>query len=507
MTHTILELAIMNELIFVKDSNQAKSLSRLYALKKVRRIYRGIYTDNWKDGLEAIVLRYWSEIVAHIVPGGILSFRTAMDLNPAPIRSEMVVFITSTYVKTIQLPGLIIKVLRGNNQDFVEPLFPYINRSNTVRGLLENLSIAKGVYKNVKVIGIEGVETFLAKELNARGERVINAYRDEAKEAAMVLGYEKEFQLLNQIISALLVTHPDNSLLKTRYGQAVAKKEPFDRRRIALFEALSIFLNKCNFISRQYDYSKISFRNLSFFEAYFSNFIEGTEFEIDEAENIVFQGIEVGNRHADSHDVLANFNITNDYTEMHLTAKNPAELLTLLQNRHAYLMRERPEKNPGVFKRKPNRAGNTQFVLPGEVIGTLTHGFEYYELLQNGMAKALFMHLLISEVHPFDDGNGRLARIMMNAELVQADLYKIIMPTVMRDNYLSGLRLASRDHDFRIYCKVLDQAQAYTATCNWTDYEEAREKIEKDSANLSSDEGLPLFNRTLRTLNLSQIGR
>jgi fido (protein-threonine AMPylation protein) len=30
------------------------------------------------------------------------------------------------------------------------------------------------------------------------------------------------------------------------------------------------------------------------------------------------------------------------------------------------------------------------------------------------------MMFLISEVHPFADGNGRIARIMMNAELVAA---------------------------------------------------------------------------------------
>ena len=113
------------------------------------------------------------------------------------------------------------------------------------------------------------------------------------------------------------------------------------------------------------------------------------------------------------------------------------------------------------------------------------------------------MHMLVTEVHPFDDGNGRLSRIMMNAELVKAGLYKIIIPSVHLDNYLNGLRLASRDLDFRIYCKSLDQAQAYTASVNWSEYDEARQKIESDCANLTPDEGLPIFNRALRKLPLS----
>jgi Fic family protein len=167
-------------------------------------------------------------------------------------------------------------------------------------------------------------------------------------------------------------------------------------------------------------------------------------------------------------------------------------------------MRERPEKRPGEFKNKPNKAGNTYFVSSAEVIGTLTHGFEYYQLLTDGIEKALFMHFLVSEVHPFEDGNGRLSRIMMNAELVKSGLFKIIIPSAHRDNYLNGLRLASRDHEFRIYCKVIDQAAAYTASVNWLHYNEAREKIEADFANLTSDEGLPQFNRALRMLALSE---
>ena len=113
------------------------------------------------------------------------------------------------------------------------------------------------------------------------------------------------------------------------------------------------------------------------------------------------------------------------------------------------------------------------------------------------------MHFLISEVHPFDDGNGRLSRIMMNAELVQAELFKIMIPTVHRENYLSGLRQASRDNLFSTYCKVLDQAQAYTAIVPWVNYAEAREKVEADHADKTSDEGLPIFNRSLRYLELS----
>lgn len=494
----------MSKILLAKNTNQAKVLSRLFRQKKIRRIYQGIYTDNLNDSMEKIVLQHWMEIVPHIVSDGILSFRTAFDLKPIQFKEQAIVFITSSYVKTIKLPGLIIKVIKGNKKDYIEQLLPNIARSNAVRMLLENLTEVRGTYKKVKTIDIDKVEIFLAKELALRNENTLNEYRDAAKIIANDLGYMKEYEKLNKIISALLSTYPDKDALNTRYAKAVAKKEPFDNSRIKLFEELILYIKKCNFKTRNYEYSKTSFKNISFFESYFSNFIEGTEFTIDEAENIAFQRIEINNRHADSHDILSHFTLSNDYSDMNITPKNHEELLEILQKRHAYIMHERPDKRPGNFKETPNKAGNTHFVSPREVIGTLSQGFEYYHLLNDGIEKALFMHMLISEVHPFDDGNGRLSRIMLNAELVKAGLYKIIISSAMRDNYLNGLRVASRDYDFRTYCKVLDQSQAYVASINWINYGEVREKIEKDRANLTSDEGLPAFNRVLRNLPLSE---
>ncbi|WP_282778728.1 Fic family protein [Phaeodactylibacter xiamenensis] len=57
----------------------------------------------------------------------------------------------------------------------------------------------------------------------------------------------------------------------------------------------------------------------------------------------------------------------------------------------------------------------------------------------NPIARAIYMMFLVTEVHPFDDGNGRIARIMMNAELVHGGSSKIIIPTVYREDYMLAL--------------------------------------------------------------------
>ncbi len=497
---------IMTKLLFSLDKKTAQEYYRLSKSNKIRRIRYGIYTDNFTDPVEVIVKKHWMEIIPHIVTTGILSFRTAFELKTQPYKNGMdIIFLTSTYTKTIKLPGLVIKIYKGNPFNYIEQVKPSLARSNTARMLLENLNIVKSsVLKGIKTIGPMGVEKYLARELQIRGEARINAIRDEARKIANDLHYQTEYAKLSKIVSALLSTH-DAKLLKTDFAKAILKKVPYDEERVRLFEKLALYLQNCIFRERPYTFSTNSFRNLAFFESYFSNFIEGIEFLIDEAEDIIFRGVEIYHRHADSHDVLANFDLANDYTDISITPKTTTEFLALLKTRHAYLMKSRPEKIPGEFKEKPNKAGSTFFVDPKKVVGTLMKGFEIYQALKDGLQRALFMHFLISEVHPFNDGNGRLSRIMLNSELVKAGLYKIIVPTVCRDNYLGGLRRATRDQSFYIYCKVMDQLQAYTESVEWDDYGAAREKIESDNADKLPDEGLPIFNRALRNLRLSDL--
>jgi len=120
--------------------------------------------------------------------------------------------------------------------------------------------------------------------------------------------------------------------------------------------------------------------------------------------------------------------------------------------------------NPGQFKDKNNRAGETHFVDHTLVKGTLTKGFDYYQALSPPFAKAIFMMFLVSEVHPFLDGNGRIARVMMNAELAKEEQTKIIIPTVYRDEYVGALRKLTRQNDPAPYVSMMQRAWEFSAT-------------------------------------------
>jgi Fic family protein len=104
------------------------------------------------------------------------------------------------------------------------------------------------------------------------------------------------------------------------------------------------------------------------------------------------------------------------------------------------------------------------------------------------MARAVYMMFLISETHPFDDGNGRVARMMMNAELFHAGEAKIIVPTVCREDYLLALRKLSRQKDPSAYLKVMDMLHRFTATLYGRATDEMLQYLYKCNAFSEADE-------------------
>jgi len=100
------------------------------------------------------------------------------------------------------------------------------------------------------------------------------------------------------------------------------------------------------------------------------------------------------------------------------------------------------------------------------------------------------MMFVISEVHPFLDGNGRLARVMMNAELACAAQTKIIIPTVYREDYLGGLRRLSRDQEAAVYIRMLNRAQAFSHTLLGEDMGGMESVLQQSNAFMESDQGV-----------------
>jgi Fic family protein len=84
------------------------------------------------------------------------------------------------------------------------------------------------------------------------------------------------------------------------------------------------------------------------------------------------------------------------------------------------------------YERCPTTPYSPTFVAHDLVDCTLERGFEFLQALDDPFQRAVYMMVLIAEAYPFADGNGRIARIMMNAELVARNSKRIIIPTAYR---------------------------------------------------------------------------
>lgn len=451
------------EIIFgTSDSVESRRISKMEKEGKLKKIAPRIYTSNLLDSESNIIRRNFLEIIAWRLPNAIISHRSSFSMSPTTSGDF---FLTAGSSRIIDdIPGIKLNVMKG-----AEPLPSDIKLgemplyvSSEYRRTLEVLQSSRKRGDESKSLEQSFVEKRMESLINSQGENAVNRFRDDARNISTQCGMEKEFSKLDKIISALLSTRPA-SILTTESGKARAAGMPYDEKRAQLFSLLYDALSS-KFFKELLDSNtdEPSFRLFSFFESYFSNYIEGTKFEVNEAFEIVETGKIIPKRINDSHDILGTFKIVSNRAEMNTVPTTEYEFLAILKHRHATLMKGRPDMEPGVFKTKTNQAGNTFFVLPDLVEGTLRYGFRFYTVLSDPFAKAIFMMFICSEVHPFNDGNGRVSRIMMNAELVKAGKTRIIVPTVFREDYLLSLRRLSRNNDPSVYIRVMEKLQLFS---------------------------------------------
>ena len=480
---------------FVSNARISKEVHRRVASGQLRKLASRLYTSNLEDPAEAVVRRNLWSIAAGYFPGAVVADRTALELAPAGDGSVCLVTAQGT---DIELPGIVLRVRRGAppQEDDRPFMGQALHLSSPARAYLDNLcpSRARGG-RVARTLRRPKLETRLEQMMAVAGVEGLNRLRDDARRLAPALSRAGQQEILDRIIGALAGTREAD--LSAPAARARARGRPYDSGRLALFEDLAAALQRSSEPSRPpRPRDGTGHATLAFFEAYFSNYIEGTEFTVEEAEDIVFRGHVPQDRPADAHDILGVWRLVSDPAEMRRVPTTAAELVDLLRRRHAIVMQGRPDVSPGQFKSRANRAGPTVFVAPEAVLGTLERGFAIYRDLPPAFHRAVFMHGLVAEVHPFADGNGRLARIMMNAELVSSNEERIVIPTVYRGNYVAALRALSAGHSAEPAARMLAYAQRFTYAVNWAGLGETAEQLRTchafDEETSAEDKGVRL---------------
>ncbi|HEX8734926.1 MAG TPA: Fic family protein [Pyrinomonadaceae bacterium] len=201
---------------------------------------------------------------------------------------------------------------------------------------------------------------------------------------------------------------------------------------------------------------------------YHSNNIEGNSLTYGETKALILFGITAQGKPLKDHFEITGHNeainwileIVKDKST--LTETFIRELHTLLLKESSYKEALTPEGKPtrrkievGKYKTQPNHVitvtGETfYFATPEETPAKMQELVKWFRNEKekpdvNSIILAALFHYRFIRIHPFDDGNGRVARILMNFILMQFGYPPVIIKTEDKENYFAVLRLADAD--------------------------------------------------------------
>ena len=95
----------------------------------------------------------------------------------------------------------------------------------------------------------------------------------------------------------------------------------------------------------------------------------------------------------------------------------------------------------GEYKRKPNVVGGRETALPEEVAEKIKSLLkEYNEIKNKTFDDILDFHVKFERIHPFQDGNGRVGRLIMFKECLKYNIVPFIIDDDLKMFYYRGLK-------------------------------------------------------------------
>ena len=107
------------------------------------------------------------------------------------------------------------------------------------------------------------------------------------------------------------------------------------------------------------------------------------------------------------------------------------------------------KENAGVYRKVPViiAGADVKFAPPSKIKRLMQEFVREIPSLTEKNHPVLYsalLHLRLVTIHPFIDGNGRTARLLMNLALLQSGYVITIIPPILRREYLDSLKASNR---------------------------------------------------------------
>ena len=95
----------------------------------------------------------------------------------------------------------------------------------------------------------------------------------------------------------------------------------------------------------------------------------------------------------------------------------------------------------GDYKKKKNFVGNITTSLPSEVAKDMQNLLDWYEKIDNKRVEDIIeFHVRFERIHPFQDGNGRVGRMIMFRECLYNDIIPFYIEDRNKEFYIRGIK-------------------------------------------------------------------
>ncbi len=185
---------------------------------------------------------------------------------------------------------------------------------------------------------------------------------------------------------------------------------------------------------------------------YSSNALEGNSLTISETKVVIEDGLTIAGKPLKDHYEAAGHSDAFDH--MYALAKGKTITQTDIKKLHSLFYHRIDEKYAGVYRKVQAIITGSRYPLPKpeaipKMMAKLIKDLPNLKKENHPVAYAAKIHKEFVFLHPFVDGNGRVARLLMNVALMQARYTIAMIPPLKRSEYVAALEKAHKnDADF-----------------------------------------------------------
>lgn len=182
---------------------------------------------------------------------------------------------------------------------------------------------------------------------------------------------------------------------------------------------------------------------------YSSNSIEGNTLTITETKILLEDGITVGGKPIKDYYEAAGHAQAFDYM-LSMARNDELEITEIIIKRLHYLFYHKvDQEEAGQYRKVQVYISGTEYLPPSpeevpNLMEHFTNQMRSSKRLMHPIEFAALCHKRLVDIHPFNDGNGRTARLLMNLILVNAGYGITSIPPVLRNDYINALVMSQR---------------------------------------------------------------